>query len=129
MVAGKTPEENGKLLQETSTFAKIHEQSARQGQSVVPRDNKTDLHYVAFVTAPEPPAPELHAGSEEVREDTPGLRILELDGRRPLPIDHGAVPEEGFLEGVARVVKKVYLGESASLQFSMIALAPPPYDD
>ncbi|KAH7107835.1 cysteine proteinase [Auriculariales sp. MPI-PUGE-AT-0066] len=126
-VMNKTPTERGKLLEQTSIFATIHSEMAKQGQSEIPRDNKTDLHYVAFVLAPEPPAGD--TTGQEARTDSPGLRLIELDGRRPVPVDHGPAEEGSLLEAVANVVKETYVGKSSSLQFSMIALAPPPPDD
>lgn len=107
----QTPEERGKLLEQTKIFADIHEQAAQGGQSAIPKNNETDLHYVVFVLAPAP--------------ETGEQRVIELDGRRPVPVDRGVCPPEGLLNAVAKIVKEKYIIFSSSLQFSMIALAPP----
>ncbi|KZW00032.1 cysteine proteinase [Exidia glandulosa HHB12029] len=109
----KTPDARGKLLEETEIFASIHATAARGGQSAIPRNNDTDLHYVVFLLAPSP-------SSEGLEQ-----RVIELDGRRPLPVDHGACADDKLLDAVAKIVQNKYMIYSTSLQFSMIALAPP----
>jgi len=127
-VINKTAAERGKLLEETDVFHTIHEQMAKRGQSAIPRNNDTDLHYTVFVSAPEGSQPEdLNAGKEQ-RDDAPSQRVLELDGRRPVPVDHGPLSEKGLLDSVAKIVQEKYIATSNSLQFSLIALAPTTHD-
>jgi hypothetical protein len=64
------------VLETTPLFADIHAQAASSGQSAVPTDLDTNLHFTCFVAAPSP--------SGE------GPRVVELDGRRNGPIDRGA---------------------------------------
>jgi hypothetical protein len=80
LFADKTPEERAKLLETTPLFADIHAQAASSGQSAVPTNLDTDLHFTCFVAAPSSRGP----GSEDA-----GKRLIELDGRRNGPIDRG----------------------------------------
>ncbi|CCL99672.1 uncharacterized protein FIBRA_01693 [Fibroporia radiculosa] len=112
----KTPEERAKILETTSLFANIHADVASSGQTAAPRaEVNTDLHFTCFVQAPNPPRSDVVT--------TQPLRLLELDGRRIGPIDRGE--STNLLEDVAKYVKLNYLSQTASVQFSMIALAPP----
>jgi len=108
----KTPEERGKILEETTLFAKAHIEAATAGQSVVPGPENldTDLHFTCFVVAPAP--------------ETKEQRLIELDGRRAGPIDLGACPEDKLLETVAKIVKDRYISTTSSINFSMLSLGP-----
>ncbi|KAJ2983256.1 hypothetical protein NUW54_g10653 [Trametes sanguinea] len=81
----KTPEERAKILETTPLFANIHADAASTGQTSVPADLDTDLHFTCFVQAPAPPARE--QGTPVSPE---GMRLIELDGRRVGPHRHGA---------------------------------------
>lgn len=70
------PDERAKLLQTTDLFATAHAQAASGGQSSMPENLNTNEHFVAFVQAPNP----LEPGKK---------RLVELDGRRPAPLDLG----------------------------------------
>lgn len=106
----KTPHERAKLLETTAFFSDVHTEMASSGQSAVPEPGAwTEFHYTCFVQAPDPLSP-----------DAP-LRLLELDGGRNGPIDRGESTE--LLEDVARFVKEHHLSRTASMQFSMMALA------
>jgi len=104
----KTPAERAKLLESTALFANIHAEVAQGGQSHVPIGMETELHFTAFVSAPSP--------------ETGAMRLVELDGRRDFPIDHG--PCSDILNDVARVVRETYISLSASMHFGMISLGP-----
>lgn len=86
LLLDKTPEERGKILEETTLFAKAHIEAATAGQSIVPGPDHldTDLHFTCFVVAPAP--------------ETKEQRLIELDGRRAGPIDLGACTEDKLLE-------------------------------
>jgi len=133
----KTPEQRAKLLETTPLFANIHSQTAASGQTAVPTNLDTDLHFTCFVAAPEAEfrerakkAGDLETGNEqdaEEEEESSGMRLIELDGRREGPIDRGECKD--FLKDVADVVKRIYLAQSSSMHFSMMALATPPAPD
>lgn len=78
----KTPEERAKLLETTPLFANIHADAAVAGQTSVPSDLDTDLHFTCFVQAPE-------AGTREGQPPSNTMRLIELDGRRAGPVDRG----------------------------------------
>ena len=70
-----TPDERAKLLETTSLFADIHAAAATAGQTEVPHNLDTDLHFTCFV--------------ESAHKDGTGSRVIELDGRRKGPVDRG----------------------------------------
>ncbi|OBZ66485.1 Ubiquitin carboxyl-terminal hydrolase isozyme L3 [Grifola frondosa] len=114
----KSPEERAKILETTPLFADIHAETATSGQTSVPTNLHTDLHFTCFVQAPSPPS------REEGTPVAPGdMRLVELDGRRVGPVDRGACAD--FLKDVAKFVKDNYVAHTASMHFSMIALGPP----
>lgn len=81
----KTPLERANILETTPLFANIHAAAASGGQSAIPTDLQTDLHFTAFVQAPSPSSRE-----EGILLTPERMRILELDGRRDGPVDRGA---------------------------------------
>ncbi|KAG8814821.1 ubiquitinyl hydrolase 1 [Serendipita sp. 399] len=110
------PDERAKLLESTSLFATAHADAAQGGQSSLPRNLDTNEHFVAFVQAPDPTS-----------DDGSQRRLVELDGRRPGPVDRG--PSTDLLKDAAKIIKEVYLGATSALTFSMITMGPPSYDD
>ncbi|KAI0343185.1 peptidase C12 ubiquitin carboxyl-terminal hydrolase 1 [Trametopsis cervina] len=115
----KTPEERAKLLETTPLFADIHAEAAAGGQTAAPSANdRVDLHFTCFVQAPSPPARE-----DGIEADEEHHRLIELDGRRGGPVDRGVC--KNLLEDAARFIKETYIPLSTSLEFSMLALAPP----
>lgn len=94
---GKTPEERAHLLETTPLFANIHLETAGSGQTAVPSNLDTDLHFTCFVEAPEAEFRERakHATDPAKKDKVPvnaegsGTRLIELDGTRGGPIDRG----------------------------------------
>ena len=80
--ADKTPLERAKFLESTDLFANIHAAAASGGQTAVPTDLDTDLHFTCFVQAPE-------ASAREAEIVTGERRLIELDGGRAGPVDRG----------------------------------------
>jgi len=74
--------ERAKFLESTDLFANIHAAAAASGQTAVPEDLDTDLHFTCFVQAPE-------ASVREAKIATGERRLIELDGGRAGPIDRG----------------------------------------
>ena len=78
----KTPSERAQFLETTEIFASIHAALATSGQTAVPDNLDTDLHFTCFVQAPE-------ASAREAEVATGARRVIELDGRRAGPVDRG----------------------------------------
>ncbi|KAI0080157.1 peptidase C12, ubiquitin carboxyl-terminal hydrolase 1 [Panus rudis PR-1116 ss-1] len=118
---GKTPLERAHLLETTPLFSKIHAAAASAGQTSAPSaEDKVDLHFTCFVSAPDPEHPE-----SDLNDPLRGSkRLLELDGRRNGPIDRGFCTS--LLHCAARVIKENYVETATSVHFSMLALASPP---
>jgi len=119
----KTPLERAKLVENTLLFKNIHAETAVTGQTAPPENLNVDLHFTCFVEAPD----------ASVRTSTRGeysKRLIELDGSRDGPVDHGLVDD--FLKGVAKVVKEDFIDGSESLEFTLMYLGPsspePPED-
>ncbi|KZP14110.1 cysteine proteinase [Athelia psychrophila] len=105
---GKTPEERATLLETTPLFANIHASAAASGQTAVPDNLDTELHFTSFVQRP----------------GLNSMRLIELDGDMPAgPVDRGECTD--LLEGVAKFVKDYYVSQSSSVEFSMMALGRP----
>ncbi|KAF9236779.1 peptidase C12, ubiquitin carboxyl-terminal hydrolase [Melanogaster broomeanus] len=117
----KTPEERAKLLETTPLFGQIHESAASSGQTEVPQNLDTDLHFTCFVKAPT-------ASARLASTQTEQWRLIELDGGRIGPIDRGECTD--LLKDTAKYVKDVYVSGVKSINFCMLALCPgPPPDD
>jgi len=111
----KTPLERAALLENTPLFKNIHAETATTGQTAPPEDLNVDLHFTCFVEAPD----------ASVRTPASGeysTRLIELDGSRDGPMDHG--PVDDFLKGVAKIVKEDFIGSSESLKFTLMYLGP-----
>lgn len=115
--AAMTPDERAHLLETTTLFSHIHADTASQGQSAVTDEvMNTDLHFAAFVAAPEPDLREkastgqgvagmasavvdavkdgvaavgAQGASASADAKTTGMRLVELDGTRSGPLDRG----------------------------------------
>jgi len=131
----KTPLERAKTLDTTPLFANIHAESA---SSILNQTNAimdTELHFTCFVEAPEADfrwtARNRHDedAEEERKEETeeaargsgPGMRVIELDGRREGPIDHGECKD--LLKDAAHIIKTQFIAGSSSPNFSVLALS------
>ena len=140
----KTPAERAELLEKTSLFADIHSEAAQSGQSAVPTNLDTNLHFTCFVKAPavrvDDASPTGNAGSTEGVAPS-GFRVLELDGRREGIVDRGECKDLlhvrrmssvtfvcmlSVSQDVAQIVKDNYMAAAASMEFSMMAFGPPP---
>jgi len=103
--------ERAKILSTTPLFAKIHTESASSILNQTAPHLDTELHFTCFVEAPEAEfrwiardrdgkdaEEDFETEREEVaRQSGTGMRLVELDGRRDGPIDHGEC-KEGLLK-------------------------------
>ncbi|KAF9653328.1 peptidase C12 ubiquitin carboxyl-terminal hydrolase 1 [Thelephora ganbajun] len=111
----KTPLERAKLLEDTPLFKTIHAETATTGQTAPPKDLHVDLHFTCFVEAPDASVRTSASGESQ-------RRLIELDGSRDGPMDHG--PVNNFLKDVAKVVQEDFMGSSESLEFNLMYLGP-----
>ncbi|KAI0065636.1 peptidase C12 ubiquitin carboxyl-terminal hydrolase 1 [Artomyces pyxidatus] len=109
----KTPLERAKILETTDLFSDVHADAAQAGQSAVPDNLDTDLHFTCFVLAPD-------AAARQTQTETSERRLIELDGDRAGPLDRGKSTD--LLKDVAAYVKEHIIPKAPSLEFSMIAL-------
>ncbi|GAA5956711.1 hypothetical protein JCM3765_005715 [Sporobolomyces pararoseus] len=104
----KSPRERAELLSTSDELASVHEATAQSGQTATPNlEDEVDLHFVTFIN---------HNGN-----------LIELDGRRNSPINHGAI-KVGLLEDTAEVVKRI-MELTKSIQFNLVTLGPAANDD
>lgn len=84
---------------------------AAQGQTATPdAEDEVNHHFVAFVRSDDG-------------------RLLELDGLKPGPVDHGACSVEDFFECAIRVIRDDMMTKTSNLNFSALALTTAPEDD
>jgi hypothetical protein len=96
----KTPEERAKLLETTPLFANIHADAAATGQTGVPDNLDTDLHFTCFVQSPGVGTRKTETGSSP--------RLIELDGGRVGPVDRGECTDLLLVRRVDSVFRSVY---------------------
>jgi len=106
----KLPVDRGTLLESTSIFADIHAEAASDGQSIIPPDLDSDLHFTCFVACP-------------ASDGSGKQRLIELDGRRSCPMDRGECTD--LLQDAAKFILDYYVNQSSSMHFSLTALGPP----
>ncbi|TIB00106.1 hypothetical protein E3P96_02746 [Wallemia ichthyophaga] len=106
--AGQNNDQRAQSVVDASFLKSAHASSASTGQSSVPDANDdVDLHFVAFVHAPA--------------QLTDGTRLVELDGRKIAPVDHGSSSD--LLKDSANVVKNHFMKLNPdSIDFALIAL-------
>jgi ubiquitin carboxyl-terminal hydrolase L3 len=112
---GASPRARGQALLRTAELKSESDGAAAHeaAQTSVPARDGPDLdhHYCAWV-------PIRTAGGE--------THVVELDGTKWAPVDHGVVPPGAqFLDAVARVVRERFIAvEPGSIEFSLMALCP-----
>lgn len=104
---GKSPDEVGWALCDASELHEASESAATNSKSQTRtpgRNDKVDCHFTAFV---------------EVEG-----RLVELDGCRGRPIDHGQTCQETFLVDCARIIQQEFMAHApGDHNFSVLALS------
>ena len=107
--AGMTPAERGAHLEGADEIGEAHAASAQEGQTEAPDEEeaaKCALHFIAFV-----------------RVDG---RVLEMDGRKQTPIDHGATTEATFLADAAKACQTFMARDPDAHNFNIVSLCQVP---
>ncbi|KEG13409.1 ubiquitin carboxyl-terminal hydrolase [Trypanosoma grayi] len=100
-----TPERLAKLIESDDLLDRVHRMASTEGvtenQSI---DADIDLHFVCFVRV--------------------NGRCVELDGRKPFPLLHGAcTDDESFANAAAEAIRLKMKQDPESLRFNIIALS------
>ena len=113
--AAGTPEQRGRALVSSAVLRGTSDSSAHDAvaQTRCPdRGAHLDHHFAAFVRVPA-------AGGGG------GERLVELDGTKPSPVDHGPTGAGAFLADVAAVVRRHFIDFGEGVEgFAMMALSP-----
>lgn len=107
----KTPSEKGKALFKEESLKESSDAAAQDvaAQTACPDRNGPDLdhHFVAFVCVPSPG----------------GARVVELDGTKWAPVDHGATTPDSFVHDTLNAIRKNFMAvEPDSIEFTLVAL-------
>jgi ubiquitin carboxyl-terminal hydrolase L3 len=99
------------MLQSDDSIAEVHADAAQAGQSAAPdRPEDCMLHFVCFVEK--------------------GGFLLELDGRKPFPINHGPCAADALLASAIQVIKTDFMAtDPSSNLFSTVAYCAPASDE
>lgn len=104
--ANKSPEIRGECFIVDRNIKEMHETTSRHGQSSLPdNQQQIDFHYTSIVP---------HRG-----------HIIELDGRKSGPVNHGPCGSD-FIKSGLEVVKKFIESDPGNLHFSVLAFCSPP---
>jgi ubiquitin carboxyl-terminal hydrolase L3 len=95
------------LLQNDESIGEVHADAAQAGQSAVPdRPEDCMLHFVCFIEK--------------------GGFLLELDGRKPFPVNHGPCTADDLLGAAIQVIKNDFMAtDPGSNLFSTVAYSAP----
>jgi len=104
--AGKPADASGAALERATALHEASESAARLGQTETPdADDDVEYHFVTFVR---------HNG-----------RLLELDGLKPGPLDHGPVAEDELLERAVAIIRDEMMPlANGVITFSAVGLVP-----
>ncbi|XP_026287977.1 ubiquitin carboxyl-terminal hydrolase isoform X1 [Frankliniella occidentalis] len=102
--ASLSPLERGDLLDKMGSIIDLHKEVAAEGQTEAPpAEEKIIHHFVAFV----------HKEGN----------LLELDGRKFGPINHGPTTPETFLADAAKVCKTFMTRDPEEVRFTIVAIS------
>ncbi|KAK4535114.1 hypothetical protein CDCA_CDCA03G1139 [Cyanidium caldarium] len=101
-----TPQQRAAVLEADASLAEAHARSAATGQSSVPSaDADVDMHFVTLTL------------------DRSGTQLYELDGRKPVPICHGASSRATLLPDACARIREVILPRAHDdLRLTVMAL-------
>lgn len=108
-VCDTSPQQRGEWLEADPEIEKAHASFQTEGQSAM-LSGDVDTHFIAFVPSMD------------------GSRVIELDGRKPGPIDHGPIDLSNeidpFGSAVLHVVTNQFINKNPEdIRFSILALS------
>ncbi|KAJ8902711.1 hypothetical protein NDN08_006031 [Rhodosorus marinus] len=98
------PSKRAEALQNNEELEASQEKFSKEGETAAPdRHDPLDTHFIAFVESSN--------------------KLVELDGRKASPIDHGDTSPDSLLEDAARIIKEKFMAmDPSELRFTMMAL-------
>lgn len=98
------PDERAKALEEDDELDEAHGVAAQEGQTRVPDLHESvNAHFVAFTNVKG--------------------HLLELDGRKKFPINHGPTTPETLLQDACKVARGFMDRDPGEMRFTLVALA------
>lgn len=102
--------QKAELLECDTQISKLHDQATSSEENATNRgniDDKIDTHFIAFVCSNK------------------NNKLLELDGRKDGPIDHGTTTPQTLLQDSCNIIKNTFMArDPQELRFTILALAP-----
>ncbi|XP_036099677.1 ubiquitin carboxyl-terminal hydrolase isozyme L1-like [Molossus molossus] len=95
-----SPEDRAKCFEKNEAIQAAHDAVAQEGQCRV--DDKVNFHFILF-------------------NNVDG-HLYELDGRMPLPVNHGSSADDSLLQGAAEVCRESTEREQGEVRCSAVAL-------
>lgn len=96
------PKARGELFKNSKEILTHHQEAVVGGQSEV--QNECDSHFIAIIN---------HQN-----------KLIELDGMKEAPVDHGECSSEDFLKKGSGLISQFMQRDPENIHFSMIVLAP-----
>lgn len=133
----QSPLERAQLLVQNNDLERVHTETAHTGQTAVRRARsslprppraRTDPPLPPLAARPQAPALEDNTDLHFVTFVAHNGFLIELDGRRNSPVNHGKLTDKGLLEDAVAVVRRI-MDLTNSIQFNLVALSPAGGDD
>ncbi len=106
---GKSPEQIGDLFENDEEIKEKHVAATNEGSTNVSDHLETNNHFIAFVLV--------------------GGNLIELDGRKACPINHGPSTRDTFLQDACQIVQGFMARDPENLNVNTIVLAGLPQED
>ncbi|KAM8938838.1 ubiquitin carboxyl-terminal hydrolase isozyme L1 [Pelodytes ibericus] len=99
--ANLSPDERSKLLEKNEAIQSAHNSVAAEGHCRV--NDNINFHFILFTAVDG--------------------HLYELDGKIPVPVDHGTTSKENLLKDAARICRQFTEREKGEVRFSAVALS------
>mmetsp|Transcript_5826 Transcript_5826/g.17437 ORF Transcript_5826/g.17437 Transcript_5826/m.17437 type:complete len:230 (-) Transcript_5826:1601-2290(-) len=103
---GMSPDEKAKQLEADNELDRAQDRFSKEGDTSVPNPGEVvDTHFISFV----------HRDGQ----------LVELDGRKSAPVNHGPTSADTLLEDACKVIKEKFMAlDPTEVRFTMMALSP-----